>query len=174
MKELLEQVKSMMRPVNPENVQWLIDKLGKAPSIATLKEVLKHYEKELLDIRKGDILEWMQENEIDKFENEELSVSIRTHVSPKMADPDRGFLWLTERGYGDLIKDTLDFSKGELTPEIVQLLDEKGLSYSRKSGVHPQSLKKIVSDRLEAGEDLPEECDGINVGYFDEGVIKLK
>ena len=99
---------------------------------------------------------------------------MRTFVSAKMLDAEKGFEWLQERGYGDLIKDTLDFPKGEYTPALEKFLTESGFSYTKKTQIHPQSLKKLISDRLEAGEDLPDNEDGLQVSYFDECVVKSK
>lgn len=174
MKDLLDKVRKLRREATPEEVQALINDLGETPSIPVLEEILKHYKQVERDILTKDLLEWMQENDMDKFENEEVRVQIATYVSAKVQDTDAAFSWLNQNQYGDLIKDTLDFPKGELTDEIVSLLNQQGVSYSQKSGIHPQSLKKIISDRLKAGENLPDEDDGITVNYYDECKVKEK
>ena len=95
-------------------------------------------------------------------------------MSAKVEDSDGAFRWLEANQYGDLIKDTLDFPKGEFTVETQAVLDELGVSYTKKSGIHPQSLKKIMSDRLKAGEDLPSEDSGIKINFYDECKVKGK
>ena len=174
MKELLNKIRDFRVPADQKHVELLVDYLGETTSIATLEEVLKHYKREEKRILTEDLLEWMNENDQLSYETEDFKVSIKTYVSAKMQDPEKGFKWLIEHGYGDSIKDTLDFPKGEFTEEAEQALSEMGLSYQRKSGVHPQSLKKIISDNLKAGEDLPDEDDGIKVSYFDECQVKEK
>ena len=175
MNNLLEKIRSFQEPANLVHVREITDSLGETPSIKTLEEVLKHYKAEMKRILGKDLLEWMNENEQTTFETEDLKVSIKTYVSAKMLDPDFGFRWLIDNQYGDLIKDNLEFPKGELTPEAEGALEELGLSFIKKSGIHPQSLKKIITDRLNAGEMLPdEEGNGIKVGYFDECVVKEK
>lgn len=172
MNDLLTKVRAFDAPIDPLKVSKLVTYLGDTPSIKTLEVVVKYYKDELKKILSKDLLEWMQENDQVTFETEDMKVSIKTYVSAKMLDPDSGFNWLIANEYGDLIKDNLEFPKGELTPEAESVLDELGLSYTKKSGIHPQSLKKIVSDRLVAGEMLPDEDDGIKVGYYDECVVK--
>lgn len=135
---------------------------------------LKEKKDELKQILSKDLLDWMQENDQMSFETEDCKVSIKTYVNAKVLDTNSGFRWLEENQYGDLIKDTLEFPKGEFTDDVREALDGLGLSYIKKSGIHPQSLKKIISDRLNAGESLPDEDDGIKVGYYDECVVKSK
>jgi len=176
---LLEKIKNFMKPANPEQVFAIVEHLGSSPSIKTLEEVLKFYKEQVKIILTKDLLEWMQENDQVTFETEDMKVSIRTFVSAKVLDTELAFPWLIENEYGDLIKDNLEFPKGELTPEAEGYLNELGLSYTKKSAIHPQSLKKIMSDRLKAGEDLPfsdeeDMGDGIKIIFYDECVVKEK
>lgn len=174
MKDLLEKLKEFRREPADGEVRQIVESLGSTVSIPVLEEVLKHYKNEEKAILTGDLLEWMRENDLERFENEDVKVDINTYVSAKVEDPDRAFSWLEAHQYGDLIKDTLDFPKGEFTPEAELLLDELGVSYSKKSGIHPQSLKKIMSDRLKSGETLPSEDDGVKINFYDECRVKEK
>jgi len=174
MKDLLTKVRALQRKSTLQEVEALIKDLGELPSIEVLEEVLAHYKESLRETLSKDLLEWMQENDMDMFENEDVRVSIATYVSAKVKDPDLAFAWLNSHQYGDLIKDTLDFQKGELSAEIEKALESLGASYTKKSGIHPQSLKKIMSDRLKTGDDLPYPEDGIDVSYFDECKVKEK
>lgn len=174
MTDLLKKIKSFMKPVDLNKLADTIKYLGQTPSIATLEEVLKYYKAEEKKILSKDLLAWMNEHDQNTFETDDLKVSIKTYVSAKMLNPDAGFNWLIKNQYGDLIKDNLEFPKGELTQDAEKMLEDLGLSYVKKSGVHPQSLKKIMSDRLNSGEMLPDEDDGISVNYYDECAVKEK
>jgi len=172
-KDLLEKVRDLRKPATDGEVEQMIAILGETTSIPVLEAVLKHYKKIEQDILSGDLLEWMQENEQLTFETDEFSASIQTYVSSKVKDDEAAFRWLEQNQYGDLIKDTLNFKKGEFTVEAEHLLNELGIDISdRKRGIHPQSLKKIISDRLKAGEEVPTEDDGIDVNFFD--IVKVK
>lgn len=174
MKDMLETIKGLRKPANSEHVAYLIKQLGDAPSIATIEEVLKHYKRVEKKLLSEDLLDWMMENDQMNFETEDLKVSIKTYVTAKLADEFHGFKWLMENGYGDLIKTSVDFPKGEFTDQARDTLESMGLSFTLKEGIHHQSLKKIISDRLDAGDDLPDEDNGIKVSYYDECVIKEK
>ena len=177
--ESLETVKQLNRKADEVEVQETMLALGETPSIATLEEVLKRYKAKRTRILAKDLLEWMQENDQTSFENEDLKVSIKTYVSAKILNPELAFPWLEANQYGDLIKDTLEFPKGEFNQDAEKALEELGLSYTKKSGIHPQTLKKILSDRILSGDVLPEGSeedpgDGIEVSYHDECVVKEK
>lgn len=174
MKEWLEKLRLLNREVTREEVTALCADLGPTPSIAVLEEVLKYYKSVERWIRTHDLLEWMQEHDLDTFENENVKVKIKTYVTAKVENEEQAFQWLDDHQYGDLIKDNLAFPRGEFTEEVAQSLEAIGATYSRKRGIHPQSLKKIISDRLEAGESVPNEDNGMNVHYFDECNVKEK
>lgn len=178
-KELREKAAELNGPVDSGLVQRIIKYLGEQDlspvSINSLEAVVDHFKKQLKDILGKDLLEWMNENDLTSFEDDDFKVSIKTYVSSKVVNPDAAFKWLNENQYGDLIKDTLDFPKGELTEEVEAFLDEQGLSYTKKSGIHPQSLKKIMSTRLQDGEELPDADEhGIAINYYDECAVKAK
>lgn len=178
MKDLVEKVLAFRRKPEEAEVDELVwdlkARLGEAPSIPLLEEVVKRLKEEEKSILTGDLLEWMREHDLEEVEGEDFKVNIATYVSSKVEDSDAAFRWLEENQYGDLIKDTLDFQKGEFTPEAEHLLSEMGLSFTKKSGIHPQSLKKIMSDRLKSGDELPTEDDGIRINFYDECRVKEK
>ena len=172
--ELLDTIRAFRKVATESKVEALITQLGATPSIPVLEEALKYYKREEKRLLTEDLLEWMNENDQQSFETEDYKVTIKTYVSSKVMDTESAFSWLIKNQYGDLIKDTLDFPKGELTEEMENTLAVLGASYIKKSGIHPQSLKKIISDRLKAGEDLPDEDMGIKVSYYDECQVKTK
>ena len=177
MKDLLDRALQLGSGVNTDDVNYLISIIeNKLPgiSIKSLEEVVKYFKAEQKTILTKDLLEWMMENDQTLFETEDCKVQIKTYVSSKVLEPNLAFKWLESHQYGDLIKDTLDFPKGELTADVETKLEEMGLSYTKKSGIHPQTLKKVMSDRLKDGEDLPSEEVGIAVNFYDECVVKAK
>jgi len=174
MKELLEKLEGLRKPINQDHVAYLIKQLGESPSIATIEEVLKFYKEVQRKILAVDLLEWMNENDMINLETDDLKIKIQTYVSTKIADEDAAFDWLNANEYGDLIKTSVDFPKGEFTDEIQELLKGQGASYIRKDGIHAQTLKKVMSDRLKANESLPDEDQGFTINYHDECAVKEK
>ena len=177
MKDLLEKIKAFNRVPIESEVDAYIDAFDPDTPIALLEEVVKHFKAARKKILTGDLLEWMQENDQTLFENEDIQVKIVTYVKAGIdkENPDAvvlAFKWLDNHEYGDLIKDTLDLAKGEFTEEVRNSLAELGVSYTQKTGIHPQSLKKVMSDRLKAEEDLPTEDDGFEIDYYDMCDVK--
>ena len=172
MKDLLDRIR-VLRAI-PREAEIVATLELDSFSIPLLEELLKRRKAEEREILTGSLLEWMNENNQTLFENDDVKVAISTYVSAKVEDADAAFKWLEENQYGDLIKDTLDFPKGELTQEIMDMLDAQGASYAKKSGIHPQTLKKVIADRLKAEEALPDEDAGFLINYFDECKVKAK
>ena len=174
MKDLLERIKRLNRKPSEEEIDSFVEDHGPNHSIALLEEVLKHYKAVRRKILTGDLLEWMQENDLETLETEEFKIKIQTYVRAKIdaARTEAAFVWLEDNKYGDMIKDTLDLARGEFTEEVGNALAELGVSYTKKSGIHPQTLKKVMADRLKAEEDLPTEDDGFEIEFFDECNVK--
>ena len=172
MKDLLDRIRELRLEPDEDEIQRLL--AIPVLSIPMLEAMLVRRKAEQREILTGSLLEWMQENDQVTFETDEEKVTISTYVSAKVEDADTAFKWLEDEQYGDLIKDTLDFPKGELTPDIEDMLELHGVSYAKKSGIHPQSLKKVMSDRLKDGDTLPTEDEGFLINYFDECKVKAK
>ena len=177
MKDLLEKIKAFNRVPIESEVDAYIDAFDPDTPIALLEEVVKHFKAARKKILTGDLLEWMQENDLTTFENEDFKVKIVVYVKAGIdkENPDaveHAFKWLEDNEYGDLIKDTLDLARGEFTDEVADALEGLGVSYTKKSGIHPQTLKKVMSDRLKSEEELPTEDDGFEIDYYDECNVK--
>ena len=71
------------------------------------------------------------------------------------------FNWLREHGLGDLIKNevTVSFGRGEdnKASEYANLAKGQGYEPVQKIGVHAQTLKAVVRERLEAGREMPSD-----------------
>lgn len=141
-------------------VNAIENEFGKYPSIKLLEDVINHYKLKRHALVTQLIPELMQQMGVKKVTTVDgVPVDIRKEVNVKIEGKDKIKLiqWLIDEGYGDYIKDTLKFGKGELDDEIESYLKSKGKSYEKDSGIHPMSLKKIISDRIEDEEQLPSE-----------------
>lgn len=175
MKQYLEQLKKLKEPFSQEKFNVLITVLGSEYSIETLEEALKFYKRKEERIRSNELLEWLNDNELDSFESEDFKGTIKTYISAKQIKEKKEelFNWLTERGYQDKIKEVLEFSKGDVTPEILETLNNTGVPFKRIGIVHSSSLKTIVSDRLEANEDIPTP-DIADITFFETVKVEEK
>ena len=71
------------------------------------------------------------------------------------------FTWLRNNDLGDIIKNdiTVTFGRGEdnKASEYATLAQGQGFEPVQKIGVHPQTLKAVVRERLEAGQEMPSD-----------------
>lgn len=176
MKDLLDRIRVMDRKPAEGEVDSVLQSLGGDVSIALLEQALEKVKASRKDIVTGELLEWMSENDQTTFETEDLKVTVKPYVSAKIEEinEQKAFKWLEDHGYGDLIKDTLSLGKGEFSTDVAAALEELGVSYTKKSGIHYQSLKKVMMDRLKASEDFPSEEDGITVTHYNECEVKAR
>lgn len=172
-KNYLETLRQLRREETEQEVSNLIEILGDTPSIKTIEAVLKHYKAIDQKIISEGLLEDMDDMEIDTFDGENVKAKVKLSVSASIKNPETGYQWLIDNDYGDLLKDTIDFPKGELDEDTVAYLNTKGLSYKRKTAIHPATLKKVMKDRFEDGQELPDES-VIKVSHFPYVEVKFK
>ena len=76
-----------------------------------------------------------------------------------VARKDGAYNWLRENGLGDIIKNdvTVTFGRGEDNKAMAYATLAKGQGYEpvQKIGVHSQTLKAVVRERIESGRDVP-------------------
>ncbi len=150
----------------------IVNSLPEYPPIKLLEDVLSFYKNKRHMLVTKDIPSVMQQMGINKATTVDgLSVKVDQEVSVKEVNKIKLMDWATKNGYEDLIKTSLKFGKGEFNQDIETYLEEQGVSYEKDSGIHPQSLKKIIKDRIEAQEELPSQ-DLIEVKTFNIAKIK--
>ena len=74
---------------------------------------------------------------------------------------EKAFQWLRDNDLGDIIKNdiTVTFGRGEdnKAAEYASLAQGQGYEPVQKIGVHPQTLKAVVRERLESGREMPSD-----------------
>jgi|TARA_R110002096_G_scaffold203430_12_gene388590 hypothetical protein len=77
------------------------------------------------------------------------------------------FKWLQDNGLGAVIKTKISTSfgagQGDKAKELNDRLQEEGYLPDSVEGVHPQTLKALVKEKYESGEEIPEDLFGIYV-----------
>ena len=78
------------------------------------------------------------------------------------------FNWLRENGLGDIIKNdvTVTFGRGEDNKAMAYATLARGQGYEpiQKIGVHAQTLKAVVRERTESGQEMPADLFNTFVG----------
>lgn len=92
-----------------------------------------------------------------------VKITIRETIRASMPEETRdlGLRWLDENGYGKMTKHdfNVSFKKGDegaadATRKELQAL---GVDFKEKRYVHPSTLSSFAKQRLEEGDDLPEQ-----------------
>ena len=109
-----------------------------------------------------DIPKMMEEMNVKKLKLKDgASIEVTNFYSARIV-PDKqeeAFNWLRENGLGDIIKNdvTVTFGMSEDNKAMAYATLAKGQGYEpvQKIGVHAQTLKAVVRERTESGQDLP-------------------
>lgn len=139
--------------------------------IQALEDKKTEKNKELDQIRggfqvDGAIPKIMQEIGVESLKLENgLKIKVKEELKPPSmaADaPNREVMlsWLDKSGNGDVIKDTITipFAKGDTrVKEVAEFLEGLKLQFDRFKTANYQTLKKLLSDMRDDGEDLPLE-----------------
>ena len=109
-----------------------------------------------------DIPKMMEEMNIKKLKLKDgASIEVKPFYSANIPlnKQEEAFNWLRENGLGDIIKNdvTVTFGMGEDNKATAYAVLAKGQGYEpvQKIGVHSQTLKAVVRERIESGQDMP-------------------
>ena len=130
--------------------------------IATSEDKIKLLKEEAKQISNFDIPTMMEEMNISKLKLKDgASVEVKpfygAYITPDKQE--KAFNWLREHGLGDIIKNdvTVTFGMGEDNKATAYAVLAKGQGYEpiQKIGVHAQTLKAVVRERTESGQEMP-------------------
>ena len=124
-------------------------------SLSKLKEKARY-------ISNVEVPQMMEEMHITKLklkdgESVEIKKIYGASITPD--NQEQAFTWLRNNGLGDIIKNdvTVTFGRGEDNKAMAYATLAKGQGYEpvQKIGVHSQTLKAVVRERIESGQDMP-------------------
>ena len=126
-------------------------------SVSKLKEKAK-------TLSQFEIPKMMEEMHITKLklkDGESVEIKKIYGASIPQEHQEAAFTWLRENDLGDIIKRdvTVTFGQGEdnKASEYANLAQGQGYEPVQKIGVHPQTLKAVVRERLESGQEMPSD-----------------
>lgn len=142
-----------------------------------LEQAIKDRKAELQKLKTETIPEFMDEVGIESFtttDGRQLKIEPFYQCSIPKDRKDEAFAWLTQHGYGDLIKVnvTLTFGKSQYDEaiELCNKLESLGYVTTPTLNVHPMTLKGWVRSMSEEGEEFPLDLFGAFIGR----ITKLK
>ena len=130
--------------------------------VANAEESLKKLKEKVRQVSSIEIPAMMDEMQITKLklrDGESVEIKKVYGASIPKDQQEAAFTWLRNNGLGDVIKNdiTVTFGRGEdnKAAEYANLARGNGFEPVQKIGVNPMTLKALVRERLESGQDVP-------------------
>ena len=139
--------------------------------ILNAEQHAKNLKEKAKQLSNFDIPKMMEEMNIKKLKLKDgASIEVTSFYGARIT-PDKqegAFNWLRENGLGDIIKNdvTVTFGRGEDNKAMAYATLARGQGYEpvQKIGVHAQTLKAVVRERTESGQDMPADLFNTFVG----------
>lgn len=132
--------------------------------IANAEESINKLKEQARILSQIEIPIMMQEMHITKLKLKDgESVEVKPFYSASITpeNQEKAFEWLRNNGLGDVIKNdiTVTFGRGEdnKAAQYAVLARGQGFEPVQKVGVHAQTLKAVVRERIESGQDMPSD-----------------
>ena len=160
-----DKIDAMKAVVDPKQLTDKVQQLKNLEDeIRNAEEGVKKLKEQARIISELEIPSMMKEMNITKLklsDGESVEVGKFYSASIPAEKQDEAFTWLRNNGLGDVIKNdiTVTFGRGEdnKAAEYAVLARGQGFEPIQKIGVHAQTLKALVRERIEAGLDVPSD-----------------
>ena len=158
-----------------ENIKSLSNEVQKMESlvreIEDIEENLKKRKKDL-DVISAEVIPTMMSemglSQLKLMDGSMIDVKPFYNATITVANRESAFNWLRQNGLGDIIKNEMvvSFGRGEdnKAAKYAELAKSQCLQPAQKLKVEPMTLKALVRQRIEAGEEMPTEIFSIFVG----------
>ncbi len=160
--------------IDQDNVKSISDKCNQLNELQSqLKEkeesisLLKH---KIRDMEERIIPEMMQQAGVSLLKLKDGStVEVKPFYAAKIPESrvEEAFSWLREKGFEDLIKNTVtaSFGRGQdnQVSELIGVCEKFGFNYNKKEKVEPMTLKAFVREQVETGKELPFDLFGVYI-----------
>ena len=158
-----------------ENIKSLSNEVQKMESLSKeiedIEENLKKKKKDL-DVISGEVIPTMMSemglSQLKLMDGSMIDVKPFYNATITVANRESAFNWLRQNGLADIIKNEMvvSFGRGEdnKAAEYAELAKSQGLQPAQKLKVEPMTLKALVRQRIEAGQEMPTELFSIFVG----------
>jgi len=160
-----DKIDAMKAVVDPKQLTDKVQQLKNLEDeIANAEEGVKKLKEQARIISELEIPSMMKEMNITKLklrDGESVEVGKFYSASIPAEKQDEAFTWLRNNGLGDVIKNdiTVTFGRGEdnKAAQYAVLARGQGFEPVQKIGVHAQTLKALVRERMESGLDVPSD-----------------
>ena len=134
---------------------------------------LKILKEQAREIAERQLPDAMAEIGMAKFSLTDGSeVTVKPYYSAKIGEDKREecFTWLQDHGHEALIKEevSIAFNRGEheRAEKFKNQLEQQGIEFNGKLGVHPSTLTAFVREQVESGSEFPLELFNVYIGQI--------
>ena len=160
-----DKIDAMKAVVDPKQLTDKVQQLKNLEDeIRNAEEGVKKLKEQARIISELEIPSMMKEMNITKLklsDGESVEVGKFYSASIPAEKQDEAFTWLRNNGLGVIIKNdiTVTFGRGEdnKAAQYAVLARGQGFEPVQKIGVHAQTLKALVRERMESGLDVPSD-----------------
>jgi hypothetical protein len=160
-----DKIDAMKAVIDPKQLTDKVQQLKNLEDeIRNAEEGVKKLKEQARIISELEIPSMMKEMNITKLklsDGESVEVGKFYSASIPAEKQDEAFTWLRNNGLGDIIKNdiTVTFGRGEdnKAAQYAVLARGQGFEPVQKIGVHTQTLKALVRERMESGLDVPSD-----------------
>ena len=166
-----------------ENIQSLADQVERLESmqkqIEIQEQALKENKKQIEHLS-GEVIPTMMSemglSHLKLMDGSSVDVKPNYSANITIANREAAFNWLRNNGLGDIIKNEIlvSFGRNEdnKAADYAALAQERGYQPTQKLKVEPMTLKALVRERIEAGQQVPTDIFNVFVG--NRTIIKRK
>lgn len=144
--------------------------LDLSPSVPELEEALKRKKEELSKIKELHLPEALANfglSEIKLLDGSKVTVKDDVYAGITEENREAAFSWLSGTGNEGIIKNEvkLPFGKGQdaEAKQLIDILNDRGYSFTNSRGVHPQTLRAFVRKQLEEGKPIPMDVFSVHI-----------
>ena len=135
------------------------------------EEKIKQTQKEISRISEDVIPTMLSEmglSQLKLADGSSVDVKPFYSASISVANREKAYKWLRDNGLGDIIKNdvTVSFGRNEDNKAVdyANLAKSQGFEPTQKLKVEPMTLKALVRERIEAGQEMPMDIFNVYVG----------
>ena len=135
------------------------------------EERIKTKQKEIARISEDVIPTMLSEmglSQLKLADGSSVDVKPFYNASISVANREKAYKWLRDNGLGDIIKNdvTVSFGRNEDNKAVdyANLAKSQGFEPTQKLKVEPMTLKALVRERIEAGQEMPMDIFNVYVG----------
>ena len=135
------------------------------------EERIKTKQKEIARISEDVIPTMLSEmglSQLKLADGSSVDVKPFYNASISVANREKAYKWLRDNGLGDIIKNdvTVSFGRNEDNKAVdyANLAKSHGFEPTQKLKVEPMTLKALVRERIEAGQEMPMDIFNVYVG----------